>query len=182
MITRQGNTVAEVIEEKAAPLECHLRFQGQYADAESGLHYNRFRCYEPEVGRFASQDPTGLRGGFHPSTYAPSPINWTDSLGLSSSKPILILGEDQDTVDEVARILNTHFCGRRRFETMGVPNPQWRGSATPFDTPEKLNRAVEWNAGWLERKINEGDQIVSIGTRSEGGDVTSVFIAESLKS
>ena len=41
ILTRQGNTVAEVVEEQAEPLECNLRFQGQYADAESGLHYNR---------------------------------------------------------------------------------------------------------------------------------------------
>ncbi|WP_133819669.1 RHS repeat-associated core domain-containing protein [Tahibacter aquaticus] len=38
------------------------RIQGQYFDAETGLHYNRFRHYDPGVGRFASH-PVGLPGG-----------------------------------------------------------------------------------------------------------------------
>ncbi|MEE5123444.1 RHS repeat-associated core domain-containing protein, partial [Pseudomonas alliivorans] len=29
-----------------------------------GLHYNTFRYYDPEVGRFITQDPIGLDGGF----------------------------------------------------------------------------------------------------------------------
>ncbi|MDU7807329.1 MAG: RHS repeat-associated core domain-containing protein, partial [Serratia marcescens] len=35
------------------------RYAGQYQDDESGLHYNLFRYYEPEVGRFTTQDPIG---------------------------------------------------------------------------------------------------------------------------
>ncbi|WP_448981663.1 RHS repeat-associated core domain-containing protein [Neisseria sicca] len=35
-------------------------FQGQYYDEESGLHYNRFRYYDPEIGRCISQDMIGL--------------------------------------------------------------------------------------------------------------------------
>ena len=40
-----------------------LRFQGQYADGETGLHYNRFRYYAPSNGRFVHQDPIGLANG-----------------------------------------------------------------------------------------------------------------------
>ena len=43
--------------------EQNLRFQGQYFDEETGLHYNTFRYYEPEIGRFITQDPIGLDGG-----------------------------------------------------------------------------------------------------------------------
>jgi RHS repeat-associated protein len=47
----------------APPLiEQPFRFQGQQFDEETGLHYNRFRYYDPVVGRFASQDPIGLVG------------------------------------------------------------------------------------------------------------------------
>jgi RHS repeat-associated protein len=41
----------------------NLRFQGQYFDEETGLHYNRFRYDDPDVGRFTNQDPIGLDGG-----------------------------------------------------------------------------------------------------------------------
>ena len=44
-------------------VEQHLPFRGQYFDAETGLHYNTFRYYDPEVGRFTTQDPIGLLGG-----------------------------------------------------------------------------------------------------------------------
>ncbi|WP_281557934.1 RHS repeat-associated core domain-containing protein [Thalassomonas sp. RHCl1] len=59
-----------------------LRFQGQYYDSESGLHYNRFRYYCPRQGRFIHQDPIGLAGGINPYQYAPNPVNWIDPFGL----------------------------------------------------------------------------------------------------
>ena len=55
--------------------EQNRRFQGQYFDAETGLHYNRFRYYDPVCGRFVIQDPIGLFGGFNLSQYAPNPTN-----------------------------------------------------------------------------------------------------------
>ncbi|WP_230353967.1 RHS repeat-associated core domain-containing protein [Lelliottia sp. WAP21] len=59
-----------------------LRFQGQYFDEESGLHYNRYRYYEPESGRYISADPIGLAGGINQYAYAPNPLSWIDPLGL----------------------------------------------------------------------------------------------------
>jgi len=44
-------------------VEQNLRFQGQYFDEETGLHYNTFWYYDPEVGRFITQDPIGSLGG-----------------------------------------------------------------------------------------------------------------------
>ena len=59
-----------------------FRFQGQYYDEESGLHYNRFRYYDPEIGRFVSQDPIGLKGGGNLYAYVANPTLWIDPLGL----------------------------------------------------------------------------------------------------
>ena len=60
-----------------------FRFQGQYYDEESGLHYNRFRYYDSEIGRFVSQDPIGLQGGMNLFEYAPNTTSWIDPLGLN---------------------------------------------------------------------------------------------------
>ncbi|WP_336854488.1 RHS repeat-associated core domain-containing protein, partial [Pseudescherichia vulneris] len=60
----------------------NLRMQGQYLDRETGLHYNLFRYYDPDCGRFTQQDPVGLAGGINLYQYAPNPLGWIDPLGL----------------------------------------------------------------------------------------------------
>ena len=60
-----------------------LRYAGQYADGETGLHYNLFRYYDPQVGRFIVTDPIGLKGGLNLYQYAPNPLSWIDPLGLA---------------------------------------------------------------------------------------------------
>ncbi|HDX5344340.1 TPA: RHS domain-containing protein [Citrobacter sedlakii] len=64
-----------------APEE-NLRFAGQYLDRETGLHYNTFRYYAPDMGRFITPDPIGLAGGINLYQYAPIPLSWIDPLGL----------------------------------------------------------------------------------------------------
>jgi RHS repeat-associated protein len=60
-----------------------LRFQGQYYDEETGLHYNLNRYYDLFTGRYITQDPLGILGGLNSYQYAGSdPINWIDLLGL----------------------------------------------------------------------------------------------------
>ncbi|RAJ69128.1 RHS repeat-associated protein [Streptomyces sp. Amel2xB2] len=59
-----------------------LRFPGQYADPETGLHYNFHRHYDPTTARYLSQDPLGLEAASNPVTYVHNPHTWTDPLGL----------------------------------------------------------------------------------------------------
>ncbi|WP_326953007.1 RHS repeat-associated core domain-containing protein [Amycolatopsis sp. NBC_01286] len=73
-----GKTVEETRTAAGTP----LRFAGQYADAESGLHYNFFRYYDPATGRYASPDPIGLGAGPNPHAYVGNPHAWVDPLGL----------------------------------------------------------------------------------------------------
>ena len=61
-----------------------LRFQGQYYDEETGLHYNLNRYYDPFVGRYITQDPIKLIGGLNLYQYCPNPVNWVDPLGWIS--------------------------------------------------------------------------------------------------
>lgn len=63
-------------------LKQNLRFQGQYFDAETGLHYNLFRYYDPVAGRFTQLDPIGLAGGLNTYAYVPDPLTIIDPLGL----------------------------------------------------------------------------------------------------
>ncbi|WP_041931541.1 RHS repeat-associated core domain-containing protein [Pseudomonas poae] len=76
-----GNTVEEVREPYFVE-EQNLRFQGQYLDRETGLHYNTLRFYDPDIGRFTTPYPIGLAGGLNFYQYAPNPVSWIDPLGL----------------------------------------------------------------------------------------------------
>jgi RHS repeat-associated protein len=64
-----------------ARIEQNLRLPGQYADDSTGLHYNTFRYYDPDLGRFISPDPIGLAGGENLYGYAPNPTGWVDPWG-----------------------------------------------------------------------------------------------------
>jgi RHS repeat-associated protein len=69
---------------RRAGLANPIRFQGQYFDAETGLHYNRHRYYDPACGRYVSRDPLGLAGGRNLHVYVGNnPVRGIDPLGLA---------------------------------------------------------------------------------------------------
>ncbi|MFI0164275.1 DUF6531 domain-containing protein [Streptomyces sp. NPDC017095] len=70
-------------EPDTASVDCPLRFPGQYADHETGLHYNLHRYYDPETARYISPDPLGLAPSSNPHAYVVNALGWTDPLGLA---------------------------------------------------------------------------------------------------
>jgi len=74
--------------------DCPFRYQGQYLDVETGLYYNRFRYYDPEVGNYISQDPIGLLGGMTLYSYVHDTNYWLDIFGLANMTPLGDAAED----------------------------------------------------------------------------------------
>ena len=59
-------------------------FQGEYYDRETGLAYNRFRYYSPQMGMYVSQDPIGLAGGIlNLYGYVSDTNTWLDLFGFA---------------------------------------------------------------------------------------------------
>ncbi|GAA0317457.1 RHS repeat-associated core domain-containing protein [Psychrobacter aestuarii] len=105
-----------------------IRFQGQHFDEETGLHYNRFRYYDPDMGMFTTRDSIELMGGNNVFQYAPTPTGWVDPLGLEVS-----IANAAKTAGRVGR---------------GVPEVIWQaitpttmGDATFHPTEEQLAKA-----------------------------------------
>nr|WP_129843133.1 DUF6531 domain-containing protein [Streptomyces sp. RFCAC02] len=65
-----------------ATADTPLRFPGQYADPETGWHYNLHRHYDPATGRYTSPDPLGLAPAPSPVAYVAHPHTAADPLGL----------------------------------------------------------------------------------------------------
>ena len=91
-----------------------IRFQGQSFDTEIGLHYNRFRYFDPDMGMFTTRDPIGLMGGMNVFQYAPNPVGWIDPFGLKCVKDKTTsynAGSRRDALQEAKR-------------DTGIPNSQ----------------------------------------------------------
>jgi RHS repeat-associated protein len=58
-------------------------FLGQQYDAETGLHYNVFRYYDPDSARYLSPDPIEPAGGLNAFSWVPDPFQWVDPRGLA---------------------------------------------------------------------------------------------------
>ncbi|WP_445677380.1 RHS repeat-associated core domain-containing protein [Pseudomonas putida] len=77
--------------------EQNLRLQGQYLDRETALHYNTFRFYDSDIGRFTQPDPIHLKGGTNLYQYGPNRLIYIDPLGLNRL-PIIFLPEGGDVL------------------------------------------------------------------------------------
>ena len=91
-----------------AEIDNPLRLQGQYADPETGLHYNRFRYYDPKSASFISQDPLGLGAGQNHYALAPNVWSWADPLGLN---PCRFTADQQALIDLASPYKNKGVSG-----------------------------------------------------------------------
>ncbi|WP_312948285.1 RHS repeat-associated core domain-containing protein [Superficieibacter sp.] len=131
-----GETLGEYADERGsywyqkhdgAPEE-NLRFAGQYLDRETGLHYNTFRYYAPDMGRFLTPDPIGLAGGINLYQYAPNPLSWIDPLGLAK---VCSGGSPKDAQKKIDRGQGPKDIKRiDEPEPESVPGSQWHAHQT----------------------------------------------------
>lgn len=126
----------------------NLRLQGQYLDRETGLHYNLFRYYDPDIGRFTQQDPIGLAGGINLYSYGPNPLGWIDPWGLTSSNsgevklnPGEMLGNPKD-INFAQQTINSAFDtpeGKKALQSVVNQVKSGKIKVTDFPAIEVVN-------------------------------------------
>jgi RHS repeat-associated protein len=129
-----------------------LRFPGQYYDAETGLHYNYFRHYDPETARYLTLDPLGLAPAPNPTSYVHNPHVWTDPLGLAPCPR----GAWEQKAD---------------FSSQKVMSKKFHAHAGDFlDSPGNLNKAnlQRFEEAMREHMTADGTKIYRFDYRNQG--------------
>ncbi|MCA2201690.1 RHS repeat-associated core domain-containing protein [Streptomyces sp. SMS_SU21] len=125
------------------PADCPLRFPGQYADEESGLHYNHHRYYEPGTARYLTPDPLGRTPAPNHYAYVKNPLQWKDPLGLKA--PCMVdlyhgtLGHHADNI--MANGIDIHASSRKMDFGRGG-----------FYVTNDPRQAVDWAKTLAERR------------------------------
>ena len=123
----------------------NLRFPGQYADVETGTHYNYFRDYDPATGRYVQSDPLGLVGGI--STYA-----------YANSNPIIFIDPD-GRLCIYSQGTGSLRCTNDRTNAVYLECEGYSGTGTGRNNPDAQDQA---NTG----PLNRGDYTVGGSRRS----------------
>jgi RHS repeat-associated protein len=133
----------------------NIRLPGQYYDAETGLHYNYHRYYDPKTGRYLTPDPIGLAGGINLYPYAfCNPISHKDDKGLFVDALLDVAFILWDLWDVIAA---DNPC--ERSESLTALGLDLAGLAVPFATGfgrgYKGLKALERTTLW--RAVNESE-------------------------
>ncbi|MGH1555293.1 RHS repeat-associated core domain-containing protein [Streptomyces sp. L7] len=141
----------------ASAEDCPLRFPGQYADAETGLHYNFHRYYDPETAQYISPDPLGMAAAPNPVAYVSHPLCGMDPLGLYDCTKV------NKVIDKVLQ----RATGGRRSTATG-----YHGHLSTERELEILSNpdGVYISQGGAERLIfHQGEDIVVTESKGGGG-------------
>ncbi|AVD89300.1 hypothetical protein C4Q26_20040 [Pseudomonas sp. SWI44] len=159
-----------------------IRFQGQYHDHETGLHYNRYRYYDPNIAKFISRDPIGLLGGTNLYQYAPNPLIWIDPLGLSSVTVGRWMGPSEyDQMTSAGRVVQsytgtTHVVSPVSIEAFGKqakPGTKY----FEFNVPEAS--LIKTNEGWAK---NVGPDSLEVRlAKRKGNPIPEMTFAEGFR-
>ncbi len=142
--------------DKGSTIDMPLRFPGHYFDEEIGLHYNRFRYYSPELGRYLQSDPAGIENHFNLYVYSTRPTVEVDIRGLGCGgdqperPPKGEDGPDSETVTDVRKI----------------PVTPRRGAAPFSDVPSFRNRNIDeirqilYSLGFRRRQVERRTEVL----------------------
>jgi len=150
-LTDGSGTVVETLNydsfgNNAGSARTRYTYTGRERDPDTGLLYYRARFYDPQLGRFISEDPIGLAGGINYYAYvANSPVNYTDPSGLQQRSC-------KDLIKAIWEAFNTLTSRGNdlRNDPQGLQWSHWRKS-TPHPRFGSVEGHQEQYEGWRKR-------------------------------
>jgi len=132
------------------------RLAGQLWDPETGLCYNRFRYYCPELGRYLEEDPAGTGGGINLYAYTNCPLREFDPRGLEC---VHCKSDEHSTED----------CPRQRLpESTVTPEPispsLWTKILYGKQPDPTKNKIIGGHSPKIEGHPNYAVEVVSTNT------------------
>jgi RHS repeat-associated protein len=157
---------------------CPWRWPGQYEDEETGLYYNRFRYYDPEAGRYVSQDPIGLLGGGNLYRYTTDPLRYIDPYGLADCDKL------SRQTRELTQVELNHAYDRHAQEILGHAvnrSTDFQTFAELVSSARKSGLTFLWKTGSEETVAHlarvEGEYVIAQFFRrgDKVGDLATIF-------
>ncbi|MCG3471759.1 PAAR domain-containing protein [Xenorhabdus bovienii] len=155
-------------ERSSKSFDQNFRYSGQYFDKETGLHFNTYRYYAPEIGRFITPDPVGLSGGLNLYVYAPNPMSWIDPWGLAKDKTYTVTRNMNATEAEKTKNAGGLVPGEtngkpdRRAKWVSIDGANYDRTTTPRPTHQATIEVTKDGYDMLNNK-----DIVEAGQESK---------------
>lgn len=158
----------------------NLRFPGHYFDEETGFHYNRFRYYDPKLGRYIQSDPWGIAGGWNLYAYRTNPLADVDvrGLGEENKKKGKPCSDEEGTLSAGAALAKAKGlpeapAGYHYADVGGVPrlkrNPGHDGPALRVNSDGKIVEApADKNYPRVGFNSSERDKVFEANKNPDG--------------